>query len=255
MKYAYLLVEGPHDVEVIGRILKTFEANRIKDEEDLDPFWSALVPRTFPINGDLVGRVPLPTFFESDSISIAVQNVGGDSKFVKTLTPIGELGLLDTDLLSAFALFFDADEKNAKERCSEITSQLIEAGIPFFSSLLQGLDVPGIIEKDVVKVGAYVFPDNDAKGTVEHLLLQCAGETYGDLLGIARDYVGGVEDAYRKKWGQSGELKVLVGCIANVLRPGKANQVSIQDNKWICPETMHLESVSKLYSFLEDLLN
>jgi len=46
-----------------------------------------------------------------------------------------------------------------------------------------------------------------------------------------------------------------VGCIANVLRPGKSVQVSIQDNRWVTAETLTLPSMAPLDQFLQDLFS
>ncbi len=38
-KYGYLVVEGPHDIEFVYRLLRPFGLNRIRFEADLDPFF------------------------------------------------------------------------------------------------------------------------------------------------------------------------------------------------------------------------
>ena len=52
----------------------------------------------------------------------------------------------------------------------------------------------------------------------------------------------------------AGRKKVSVGCIANVLRPGKSVQVSIQDNRWVTSETVTLPNIVRFEQFLQDLL-
>ena len=50
-------------------------------------------------------------------------------------------------------------------------------------------------------------------------------------------------------------MKMLVGVIANALKPGKANQVSIQDNNWINPETLNSNPIQMTFrKFLNELL-
>ena len=44
-KYGYLVVEGPHDVEFVYRLLSPFGMSRVRLEKDLDPFFSPLIPR------------------------------------------------------------------------------------------------------------------------------------------------------------------------------------------------------------------
>jgi len=57
---SYLVVEGPHDIEFVGRFLKIGGLSRIKQLADLDAAFARLVPRDFPHRGDLLKRVRLP---------------------------------------------------------------------------------------------------------------------------------------------------------------------------------------------------
>lgn len=256
MKYAYFVVEGPHDVEVIGRILKQFGAKRIKREDDLDPYWEPLIPRKFPMDGDLLKRMPVPVFFANDVFSVAIHTSGGDSKFMQTLVSTSKLSVVfDTSLLSAVAIFCDADMDSAEKRCGDLIAELQEEEAAYFCSLFSDVKAPGVVVGTSPRVGIHVFPDNENQGTIESMLLDCANVTYPNLLMRARDYVGAVDEAFTKKWAPADGLKATVGCIANVLRPGKANQVTIQDNKWICTETLNLVPVQRLTQFITDLLD
>ena len=73
-KYGYLVVEGPQDVELVYRLLKPFNIERIRLEADLDPFFVPLVPRTYPPSGDLLARVPVPLFLGSCTHVVAVHS-------------------------------------------------------------------------------------------------------------------------------------------------------------------------------------
>lgn len=57
IQYAYLVIEGPHDVEFIGRFLKLKGFSRVRMMSELDEFWHQLVPREFPFAGDLLGDI------------------------------------------------------------------------------------------------------------------------------------------------------------------------------------------------------
>jgi hypothetical protein len=260
MRYAYFLVEGPHDVEAVGRILKHHGAERVKLKTLLDDFWQPLVPQTFPFEDDMMKRVPVPTFFQGTDFSVAVQSAGGDgAKFIETLARLSKPAiskLFKVNKLTAVGLFCDADVTHPMQRCQSIVQELTGKAeqISQFAEILASIEEPGQVTDGPPRSGLYIFPDNEGTGTLEHLLLDCAAETYSDLLMTARDYVGTVPAEFKKKWHPSDENKVLVGCIANVLRPGKANQVSIQDNKWICKETLHLPQVDRLNQFIIELL-
>src|SRR5437899_2602972 len=48
MEHVYLVVEGPHDVEFIGRLGRPLGLRRIPMKDDVDPFWQKLIPSAFP---------------------------------------------------------------------------------------------------------------------------------------------------------------------------------------------------------------
>jgi hypothetical protein len=247
MKYVYFVVEGQHDIAAIGRILKVFhEAKQINNERNLDPFWRRLVPNRFPYKGYLLGRVPVPAFFQTKESSIAIHSSGGESDLIKTLK--NTLNNLDQEELSAIALFCDADKKNAFDYFKELTKKLND--LPPFTNL----SAPGQVSRTRPRTGIHVFPDNRQGGTLETVLLECASITYSDLLEEASKYIDNINQNYKEKWRPFDNLKAKVGCIANVLKPGKSNQVSIQDNDWICSKTEANPSLSMLKNFIEELL-
>ena len=46
-----------------------------------------------------------------------------------------------------------------------------------------------------------------------------------------------------------------MGCMTNVLKPGKANQISIYDDKWVSEETITgSENIKKLYDFINEFI-
>jgi ribosomal protein S12 methylthiotransferase accessory factor YcaO len=48
MRFSYLVVEGPHDVEAIGRILKKFGFVRVENIANLNELWIPMIPRQYP---------------------------------------------------------------------------------------------------------------------------------------------------------------------------------------------------------------
>jgi hypothetical protein len=109
-------------------------------------------------------------------------------------------------------------------------------------------------------MGIYVFPDNRRQGTLEDLLDECAGQVYPSLLTSARRFVGGVDRAVltaedvEEVAKPSGEIKATLGCMASFLRPTKTLQVSVTDNRWLCDETLALDNIRSVHSFLVELL-
>jgi hypothetical protein len=106
-KYGFVVVEGPHDVEFVFRLLKPFGLSRVVREDKLDPALAPLIPREFPPAGDLQKRMPIPLFLQSASHAIAVHSAVGDSQILPTVR--GNLGVLDADLISGIAIILDSD--------------------------------------------------------------------------------------------------------------------------------------------------
>ncbi len=253
---SYLVVEGPHDVEFVGRLLKPFGLARIKTLSALDPFWLPLVPRNFPSDGeDLLKRMPVPVFFASGTHSIAVQAAVGDTRLVGTVEE--SLALLPNGMadLGGVGVLLDADgDALPTTRFAAIRGGLAALGLTL-------PDVSGNVSMSSPRCGVFVLPDNTSAGTLEDLLIEAAEVTYPALLAGARSYVEGVSlegPAFdrddRKAFGApAGPKKAMVACVANVLRPGKAVQVSIQDNRWLKGDTLKLPRIVAVSEFLEKL--
>jgi hypothetical protein len=52
----------------------------------------------------------------------------------------------------------------------------------------------------------------------------------------------------------AGKNKALISSISSILRPGKALQVSIQDNRWIDEKTMVLDSIKLVKNFIDEVI-
>ncbi|WP_322907378.1 DUF3226 domain-containing protein [Paenibacillus sp. SGZ-1009] len=244
------MVEGPHDIEVVGRILKFYGLDRVKHIDDLQSYWQDVIPNKFPHQGNLLARVPIPIFFQNDHYSIAIHSAGGISKIPKLLR-LTLLNILskENEFLNSIGVIIDADTLDAVQSFSKILPGLIDAHEHFAE-----LTSPGQVKHTAPNIGVHIFPDNIHKGTLEDMLLQAAEVVYSDILNSATNYVDHTHDIYKHKWGITDRSKIIVGCIANILKPGKANQVSIQDNDWISTMTRQLASVKSLDDFLKSLL-
>ena len=80
-KYGFLVVEGPHDVELAYRLLAPCGLKRIRSESEVDNFFRPLIPREYPPEGDLQKRMGTPLFLASASHAVAIFSARGDSRF------------------------------------------------------------------------------------------------------------------------------------------------------------------------------
>ncbi len=256
-KYGYVVVEGPHDVEFVYRLLSPFGFKRVQKMDDLDRFMSPLVPTKFPHGGDLQKRVPVPLFLQNQSHAIAVHSAIGDSRLVETLEE-GRTGInlnSDFDLMTGVGVILDTDrEIPAAERYKAIRSGLRdkEFMLP---------DVPGTIAAGPPRIGAFVLPDNHSVGNLEDLLIECATTAYPSLLDTAKTHVEAAKNDPTLQEGDGEDLnktpvcnKAIVGSIGAILRPGKAVQVSLQDNRWLRDDSLRIPRVNAVQKFLVSLL-
>ena len=110
------------------------------------------------------------------------------------------------------------------------------------------------------RTGIFIFPDNHSLGTLENLLDDCAALVYRELREKAQQFTAGAAAVQhtnddRKEFDKpAGKMKVTMGCIANFLKPAKAIQASIEDNRWLCGESLTLPNIATLHAFLKDLI-
>ena len=250
-KLGYLVVEGPHDVEFAIRLIRSrVHLVRVRDIKLLDETLRKLVPRDFPYEGDLLKRVPVPTFLQNEDLAIAIHSAGGDSKIAACLE--GTFDVIDSKEFSVVGVILDSDSMISPEARHKNLLQLVESLTVKFSS------VPGELFEGPPRTGIYVLPDNQAQGTLEDLLLECGAVAYPAQLSSAKAFVDGVFSActggdFKKLRSPAGRNKAVVGAVAGLLRPGKAVQVSIQDNGWLKRDALQITRVKKVCDFLDEL--
>jgi hypothetical protein len=254
MNYGYLVVEGHHDAEVIGKFLRRRNLTSVTKFDTLDQYWKPLVPKEFPPGGDLMKRVQVPLFFQNDRYSIAIQIAGGGLEEIKRKleATIENYETLRRDVVG-IGIIVDADYKHrgAKDKFKEFKKELVHS--------IRLPNTPGKVLDSKPKSGIFIFPDNKKPGTIEKMLLKCGHEMYPDILDGAEHFVNAINlnSLHAKDKEEfirpAGKDKAIIGCVANILRPGKAVQVSIHDNGWISDQTIGIPEVADLNRFLEEL--
>ncbi|MDX1970229.1 MAG: DUF3226 domain-containing protein [Planctomycetaceae bacterium] len=253
-KYGYLVVEGPHDTEFVTRLLRPFGLRTVQRKTELDAFFLDLIPTSYPPDDDLLKRVPVPRFLKGPTHTVAVYASGGDSRVVPSIEE--GLLILEKDDLAGVGFMLDADsEISPAVRYSMARNQLRERGLHFPED-------PGVVQGVSPRYGGFVLPDNQSSGTLEDILLECAAQSYSDLLSFATCYVdAAMQDRsldavdlqdVRKP---AGKNKAVVGSIAGILRPGKAVQVSLHDNRWLAEQALKLPRVQAVQDFLKSLFD
>jgi hypothetical protein len=257
----YIVVEGPHDTAFVGKLLRegALHLEPVSVLAAVDDFWTKLIPRTYPpknprTNDEEFKRVRMPDFFQNATHSVAVEWAEGYDQVATVLTD--SLALLPAQP-DGLGLVVDADKATANNVFADVVSEV--------STLRPGLSLgtgPGLLVAGPPRAGVFVMPDNANTGTLEDLLLDCAGTAYPMLKPLAEGYVTSVantpatvpagEDREFKK--PAGQKKAVVSAISSILKPGKAVPNTIRDNSWIQPSTLALPKVQGMADFITNLV-
>lgn len=218
---------------------------------EVDGFWNRMIPRTYPHQDDLLKRVPVPTFYQNDNLSVAIYSAGGEENI-----PIAFDSLVNVMVegLSGVAVFFDSDEKMPEEKFNEMHQKLQLKIESDFLPIIEGVAFNQVKEAPI-KCGLFVFPNNHEKGTLENLLLEGGNIAYLEFLIPAQRYLESIPSLHTEKWNEAKKSKALFGVMANVLKPGSANQVTIQRDNWISKETIKQTNQEKIKGFLVQLMD
>jgi hypothetical protein len=252
IRYCYIVAEGPQDIEFLICFLKAYGLKRVTLLSKLDSFWEPLVPKTFPINDDLMKRVPVPVFLQNAELSVALHSAIGITRLSNTIEE--SLAIIPASDIFGIGIFLDADDvETPQERFDKLIAELSPLGLSLPLTL-------GEVMKGSPRCGIFIAPNNSDSGTLEDLLLECAKLNYPNLLSMSTNYVSGIDtnqltnNDLKELNKAAGKNKAVVSSISSILRPGKALQVSIQDNRWIDEKTMELDSIKLVKKFLDEVI-
>lgn len=250
------IVEGIHDASLLQKFL-TLKGFRLQRKaSNIESYWDKLIPKTFPEHDDLLKRVTVPLFMETANCTVACLIANGEDE-IKTALKAIEYSLVIEELRSLI-LFMDADDLTASEKVRRMQSKWTDT---LFQDYMDAACFPEILNTGITQKGIFVFPDNEQKGTIEDVLLAGGAHTYPSLSNEAEQYIARVAvdkppRVKQKNFEASQRQKMKFGVMANVFRPGKANQVSIADNDWVSNQTIEeINSHQAIHTYLEQLFN
>lgn len=258
LRYILILTEGPHDVAAISKVLGIRGYVEINVKDEIPEALQITIPTAYPFkeNGWMDRGVPRPCFMkdqEDENRYIVIKGVGGFDKIGEGLSDFLVALYRDAQqMLQGIAIVADMDQDTPSKRQNRIRKQLRKAeGLT--AEMNAPLEGTVSIEENNYPLRLFFFPDSHTRGTLENLLLDGASVQYPDLHSNAVQYIDEAKKNYRLE--NSDDLKATVGVIANVLKPGKANQVSIQDNDWFTEKSLgNLPSHIPFAEFLDSLM-
>lgn len=262
MRNYLIMVEGPHDVAAVSRCIELCGITKeYKKQKEVPQLWQRLIPTRYPFDGENLDRIAQqPTFMGNENVSIAIKAARSDVQLLPELERIcHELKIDEKAQISGVLLICDADQKTPSEKRDMILRKVkmneefcVEKHEDHFQLKLDEIEEG---ERISIPMDIYVFPDNCNPGTLEDLLLEAAQTQFPELLDPATDYIQGVEqETYTELKNLSGQKKAIVGCICNVLRPGKANQIAVSETNWISEDTISCQGVKGLYEMIRRFL-
>lgn len=252
MEFSIFITEGIHDLMLIYKILKLKGFSEIMEKNEVPEGLHCLIPKQFPFESDRLDRIsPCPTFMKGEKRNLVLKQAGSDSKLIMELN--GMLKIMPNENmknLKSIAIIADADEKTAEEKIFNLQKDINnynKKGEP----IVKYLDIKkgmGEIFGNEIKYFTYVFPNDADAGFLEEVIIEGGAKSYNDLLEGANNFISGVNKSYKSKWKPSDEKKSLIGIAGNILKPGKANSVTIADNDWITKESIKSIKTHKLLS-------
>ena len=263
MRYYLIIVEGAHDIATVERILRLHGINRmVRHKSEVPDVWKRMIPEKYPFHADDLERItPVPSFWQNDEISVAIKNAGSDMQLVNCIKEMCYgLKIYEKQHLEKIMLIGDADRKPAEEKRRDILGagdydddfRILENG----SDMVLQLEELAPKEHILLPLVMYVLPDNENSGTLEDLLLDAAEIVYPDLKECAEHYINTTDsERYKEMSDTTKRNKATVGCIANVIKPGKANQAAIADSEWIGDISLCSDKIKKLYKAVGDFLD
>ena len=125
--------------------------------------------------------------------------------------------------------------------------------------------VGGEVAPGPPRCGIFVLPDNEQPGSLEDLLLEASHQSYPGLHQRSEAFIATIDGDIgalgliprdlKDLRKPSGARKATLACVANVLRPGKAIQVAIQDGRWLDAAAIAaLPRIQSVQAFVQTLL-
>lgn len=256
-KYCLVVVEGPHDQAIVGKLLRMSKLEKFNgDPNKLDSFWLDLKP-DYPRKNDLYKPMSMPYIYTSDTHSVAVCNGEGRQNVPKEAVTIY---LSYGQSLHSIGLIVDADEQLPPKVMSECLDALKNEAKAVEMAFPSVPNIPGTVIAGKPRIGMYVLPDNVNPGTLDTVLVQCAAEIYPGYK-LSAEYflnhvLANVSDKHTERLKKPlSREKSLVSSIVSVLKPGRGNAPSIHDDNWISDRTLkRVSELTSLKQFIADLL-
>jgi hypothetical protein len=141
----------------------------------------------------------------------------------------------------------------------------MNAGLINDKVLASSLELPaatGQFSTGQPKVGVFVYPDNQSKGTFETLFLECVNTKHNIMRSSVDNLISVVDGAYpndasvmKKLRKGSGRLKAASGIIGNLVAPEVPFGLAIQKGDWFSSPCGNEVGLTAARAFLSAFLS
>lgn len=265
MKNYLFFVEGNQDIALLYRILKDFLSfTEIKNSKIINEPFEKLVNKPFPFKKNSLNIFnEIPTFFQKEEKQICIINANGETNLLFRLDKFFDSTENDNiENIEKFVIFADGDLKNKEDKIVELKNYVeVEDKKRRLTYIKNDSFKNGAIDFKVgdldINVDIFIFPNNEASGRIENILLENLKKSYNALYSETVNHFENLENKKIVSWSNenSDKDKAFIGCIGNIIVPSASNVtlISNKEFKWFDSDNV-TKNLSTLIAFLKNVL-
>ena len=108
------IVEGAHDVALLGSILKLLKFKNVRNISKLNEVFKNLIPTSFPFDEESLNIFNVvPSFYKNNNKCICIINANGEMNLIEKIdSSLDKIGLNNCKYLTKVIIFCDADTED-----------------------------------------------------------------------------------------------------------------------------------------------
>lgn len=255
------IVEGAHDVALVGSILKLLKFKNVRNINNLNEVFKNLIPTSFPFDEESLNIFNVvPCFYKNNNKCICIINANGEMNLIEKIdSSLDKIGLNNCKYLTKVIIFCDADTENREAKIEGLIDKSFDEDNEF------RFEKENLIQKRILLEGFnikipfdfYVFPDNENPGRIEEVLLEIIKREDKELLEKTDKFLNSIPDQYKSKWSdENSQLdKTRISCVGNIKKPAASMGAIIEKSKWIKKDTVdNCVYLNGIYMYLKNEL-
>lgn len=259
-----IMVEGAHDLGVIGSILQCLDYKKAEKKDDLSEELQKALPKVFPFkeSGKLERITPIPDYYYNDTKEILLIMANGENRIFEILDNNLYSMKSNKETLDSFEniiIFIDSDdESDRNKKISSLIELIDNDNMEIIKKENMSKSVIDLEIKNI-DVNFYCFPNDSDAGVLEDIIWKSLDVIYNNnVLEKTIEYVDFIKSKKISRIldkGSSGEKKALVSCLGNtIIEASSSGTVYINKSKWIKDTVDTNLELKAIKDYLEDKL-